>query len=898
MTDPYAIPSSRRESVAPLVAAVRTEVDAWREAGYTGSSVTSRRLLDHWFADAHEIEPGVPFRWYFAQREAIETLIYLHEVAGLRTPGELIGRFATKPTPLEPRPFGRYVIKMATGSGKTKVMSLAITWSYFHALLEADSPMSTTCLVTAPNLIVFERLREDFEHAKIFHSDPLVPPEWRRDFDLQVCLRHDPVPLAAPGVLLLTNVQALYDRPEPAPTNPVDAYLGRRPPKNPTAAEPPLIRLAERGRVLVLDDEAHHVHDEIQSETRKPLRVVQVIQRLHDLSDRGVVAQLDFTATPRDQNGRIFPETVVDYPLGQAIEDDIVKRPVIGELSGGAPEVTSDDAAVRYSQRIGAGVAKWRDFRDKLEPTGRVPLLFVMAEDTHSADQVTRHLETLPDLAGRVLTIHVNMAGKNKGEIKKDDLEQVRKSAREVDQPDSHYRAIVSVLMLREGWDVRNVTVIVPLRPLTAKARILPEQTLGRGLRRMTPPGSGAAESVVVIEHEAFHGLWDTALDDPEYDGVGRANVEDTGPVGKIIAIEPERLAHDISIPLLPRVLSRAGAGLLDLRVEDLPERRLTLPDTLRRDIVDYSGRDLLSGEVVERAQYPFPRADDPAAVLAWFVNELQGSTRLTGQFAVLAPLVQGYVETRLFGGPVDFRDPHVLDALAEPAAREIVLSVLREAIDNVTLRTSAVDAGRVKELFLSATKPFLWSGQVYPAIKSVFSLQPCDNDLETRFCTFLDRCADVNSFAKVSRSTRFSLEYRADGGRLAYYYPDFVVRLVGGDHFLVEMKGLVDIDVPAKDARAARWAVDATVASKSRWIYLRVDEEPFDRHATNLGGFAELVSLVHTLRRERLLASQVRESRRSRAEGFAAIATAREKLRGVTVTDEELDRFREDPRG
>ena len=59
--------------------------------------------------------------------------------------------------------------------------------------------------------------------------------------------------------------------------------------------------------------------------------------------------------------------------------------------------------------------------------------------------------------------------------------------------------------MLREGWDVRNVTTIVPLRPLTAKSKILPEQTLGRGLRRMTPPGEeSVAETVTVVEHKSF----------------------------------------------------------------------------------------------------------------------------------------------------------------------------------------------------------------------------------------------------------------------------------------------------------------------------------------------------------------------------------------------------------
>src|SRR5207244_4907838 len=70
---------------------------------------------------------------------------------------------------------------------------------------------------------------------------------------------------------------------------------------------------------------------------------------------------------------------------------------------------------------------------------------------------------------------------------------------------------IVSVLMLREGWDVRNVTTIVPLRPYSSKANILPEQTLGRGLRRMTPPGE-AAELVSVVEHSAFVSLYKDEL--------------------------------------------------------------------------------------------------------------------------------------------------------------------------------------------------------------------------------------------------------------------------------------------------------------------------------------------------------------------------------------------------
>lgn len=206
MSDPWAVPTHRRDSVAPLVAKVREAVDAWRAGDYPGASPTSKRLLQHWFLDEHQSAAGTPFRWYFAQQEAIETLIFLHEVDRRRTLADLAGAYATEPVAVGPQDFPRYVVKMATGSGKTKVMSLALTWAYFHALRESGSALSSTSLVIAPGLIVYERLLEDFGHAKVWTTDPLVPAEWRHDFDLQVCLRGDPVPLEAPGLLLLTNV--------------------------------------------------------------------------------------------------------------------------------------------------------------------------------------------------------------------------------------------------------------------------------------------------------------------------------------------------------------------------------------------------------------------------------------------------------------------------------------------------------------------------------------------------------------------------------------------------------------------------------------------------------------------------------------------------------------------
>lgn len=893
MSDPYGVPSSRRPSAAPLVDRIRGEVDAWRDGGYAGASETSARLLRHWFHDDHvATDSVVPFRWYFAQRDAIETLVYLHEIARTRRTGDLIARYASLPVAAEGQPYPRYVFKMATGSGKTKVMSLAVVWSYFHALREPDSPMSTTSLVVAPNLIVYERLREDFAAGKIFKSDPLIPPDWARDFDLQIALRGDPVPMGATGVLVLTNVQQLYERESTQEHDPVSTLLGPRP-RTSRPEAPVLEQVAARGRVLVLNDEAHHLHDETNSETGEPLVAIRSLRRLDELADRGISAQLDFSATPKDVQGRLFAETVVDYPLSQAIEDGIVKRPIIGEISGGAPEVVSDDASIRYRQRLQAGIAKWRSHKEAMEPAGHKPLMFVMAENTAAADQIATYLETQADLTGRVLTIHVNVTGRQRGEVRRGELEQAREWARQVDSDDNPYSAIVSVLMLREGWDVRNVTVIVPLRPLTATNQILPEQTLGRGLRRMTPPGSGVDESVVVIEHEAFRRLWDDVLIDPEYQGIERAGVDAAGRPPQVIAVEPDRLEFDIEIPQLPRVLQRQAANLRSLRVSDIQPRQLPLPEDVTTDLIHYVGRDILTGEEVERAVYALERPQDPSAVLAWYVNELQRDARLTGQFAVLAPVVKSYVEERFFDRNVPFDEGRVLAALAEPAVQEMLLAVLKEAVNEATLAASVRVPTDYKAAPLSATKPFLWSGQTVGARKSLFNLQPCDSGLEIRIAQFLDRCADVAAFAKLAREMRFSLEYRAEGGRLAFYYPDFVARSVDDTYWVIEAKGRVDADVPRKDERAARWAVDATIVSGDKWSYMRVDEELFESHEAALADLSSLAAAVHARRRESVRANLRSKSTDSKAKALGLLEQLQSRLGSGTDLDEESRQFR-----
>jgi len=454
-------------------------LDSWVHYNQ-GVTETTSILLNYWFLTDHRVQ-GRKFEYYLAQREAVETLIYLWEVVNARRQKSLLETFAPRRGDLHDRPlrllqhddFARYCVKMATGSGKTKVMALAFAWQYFNAVTGGGEDYATAALLIAPNVIVFERLRTDFGGGRLFKVDPIIPPELKIYWDVEFYLRGDPERARSLGALYLTNVDQLHednslaesDEPEE-----ITALLGPKPPTTPAAVEDFDKRLIARGGpVLVVNDEAHHTHDEDSAWSA-------VIRRLHESVRGGLTAQLDFTATPRYQKGSLFSWTVSDYPLKQAIIDGIVKRPVKG-VTTGIHEISSSVASTRYKAYLTAGVNRWREYRDGLSPLGKKPILFVMMNDTAEADDIADYLQkTYPSEFGgdKLLTIHTNRSG----EIAKGDLDKARQGARDVDLATSPINAIVSVLMLREGWDVQNVTVIVGLRPYTSKANILPEQTI------------------------------------------------------------------------------------------------------------------------------------------------------------------------------------------------------------------------------------------------------------------------------------------------------------------------------------------------------------------------------------------------------------------------------------
>jgi type III restriction enzyme len=604
----------------PLVPELRKHVKAWRDSGYAGATETSRSLLNWWFKTPHLLPQAdgtmAQFEYYFAQRESLETIVYLYDVVQAKDKYDLM-RFAGD-APVTAAMFDeswrRYVVKMATGAGKTKVMSLVLAWSFFHKVYEPDSQLSRNFLVIAPNIIVLDRIYKDFDGLRIFYEDPVLPDNgvdgrnWRDDFQLTLHVQDDVRVTRPVGNIFLTNIHRVYSG-EDIPASPddedtMDYFLGKRPTGATTDSKVDLgMIVRDIEELAVLNDEAHHIHD-------SKLAWFKSIEDIHNRlkqKDAALSLQVDVTATPKHNNGAIFVQTVADYPLVEAISQNVVKHPVLPDAASRAKlaERQSAKYTEKYADYLHLGVLEWRTAYAEHEKLNKKAILFVMTDDTKNCDDVYEFLEsTYPDLKDAVLVIHT----KDNGEISeaasgknKDELEKLRQQANNIDSLESPYKAIVSVLMLKEGWDVRNVTTIVGLRAYTSKSNILPEQTLGRGLRKMYP--GGVEEYVSVVGTDAFMEF----VESIQAEGV----VLERKPMGEgtqpktplVVEIDKENEkkdidALDIEIPVMTPRVYREYKNLGDLDASKLLGTKVpyqTFSEEEQREIVF---KDITTGEV------------------------------------------------------------------------------------------------------------------------------------------------------------------------------------------------------------------------------------------------------------------------------------------------------------
>jgi type III restriction enzyme len=838
----------------PLVSQLRKKVKEWRDSGYVGATDTSKSLLSWWFKTPHLLLQNdgtmTEFQYYFAQREALETIVYLYDVVGVQDKFDLM-RFDSSglvSAGMFDETWRRFVVKMATGSGKTKVLSLVVAWSFYHKLYEPESGLARNFLVITPNIIVLDRIYKDFQGLRIFFEDPVIPDNgvngrnWRDDFQLTLH-RQDEVRITRPtGNIFLTNIHRVYagdDIPaSPDDQDTMEYFLGKRPTGATTDSKVDLgMIVRDVDELVVLNDEAHHIHD-------ARMAWFKSIEDIHNrLKQKGAALslQVDTTATPKHNNGAIFVQTVADYPLVEAISQNVVKHPVLPDAASRAKltERQSAKYTEKYSDYIHLGVIEWRKAYAEHEKLGKKSILFVMTDDTRNCDDVAEYLEgNYPDLKDAVLVIHT----KRNGEISesrtgkaKEELEKLRKQANEIDSLESPYKAIISVMVLKEGWDVRNVTTIVGLRPYAAPSNILPEQTLGRGLRKMYP--GGVEEYVSVVGTDAFMEF----VESIQAEGV----VLDRKPMGEgtqaktplVVEIDTENVkkdieALDIEIPVLTPRVYREYRNLSNLDVSALAHERVPYQQFSEKEQREIVFKDITTGDVTHTTILDTAGVADYRSVIGYFAQTIMRDLRLVSGYDVLYSKVKVFVQEELFNCSVELESPNTLRNLSELAATKTLIETFKKAINALTIQDKG-DAEIRDTIKLRQTRPFVVKDQSYLIPKkSVFNRIIGDSHFELLFARFLEDCDDVVSYAKNYLAVHFKLDYVNADGDISNYYPDFFVRLSDKRVFIVETKGREDLDVPLKMQRLRLWCEDVNrVQTEVEYDFVYVDQEGFEKY-------------------------------------------------------------------
>jgi type III restriction enzyme len=853
---------------------LRDEVRAWRGAGYPGTAIVSRRLLEWWF-ERNEERTAVGRRFFFCQQEAIEAVIYLYEVQSRhRMPetGDLL----------------RYALKLATGTGKTVVMALIITWATLHKRKVSGSSLAENFLVLVPNLTVRNRVEgvprgDGLDPAgdnNLYNNFDIVPPEYQDEFHPKVLVRNwQGVPLEAKrddwiGEEVLEEGRFIPQS--------VLRAMQRRARQDPNA---PIRRLLGGWReVIVINDEAHHVYGEKRmrkNEEPEYIKWSKILERISKAVRVSLV--LDLSATPwygagsPKPEGTLFEWLVSDFSVYDAFESGLVKvvrlpdpdehGHVYLDLWDLVRAAKTKDEYLRACKGAIASIySSWRkdydDWASTFEAlrTGPSPVLLCVADNAQRASWLFEHLTRDYDLLRnpddddrkRWVTIAVDSKVFDADKGNEAVLREIVNTVGSTGKAGERVRAIVSVNMLSEGWDVKSVTHILGLRAFGSP--LLTEQIIGRGLRRTSydilnqplaerPEGSDETVDAFGIPFVGFP--------------VEKRKRARTGQWGqKPVWIEPDIKKGKFRI-LIPNVRSWAVGvteRLADLiRVAELPEMRLNPRETPSavhvRPVVGGSPEAIMTLEEFRREWPTLKTAFLIAEELFEATNP--GSAAELGigpTFDELLDVSRQYLAGRVTSLTVD-RDSSEIRDVGIYFWRRQVLDVLENAIRSAGTGgvTPVPILGNPEWLDSGLLRRFQWTGIVGEGKRSHTSKVPCHTDLEKRFADFLDTASDVIRYFKNERFG-FSITYY-EGNRPRQYYPDFIIaaREDGTEIMVVaETKGEIRPNTALKSAATRIWCAKMSATAYGIWRYLFIPQRQLELAlAMGVESLAELAEVV-----------------------------------------------------
>lgn len=894
-------------------------------------------LLRYWFNSAFCDTRYINF--HKGQKQAILNAIYCHEVLkadsilsmyqqasqDLLTPdffNYIAGDKFQHP---------KYCVKMATGTGKTFVLNALLIWQYLNAKfkeLESEVKFTKNFLLVAPGLIVYERLLDaflgkeqedgtrDFDTSDIKRNENLFIPERYRQsifgFIQNNVVKKEEIgkKITGDGLIAITNWHLLAgveeeEEIEVSPLNDPSRVIKDLLPITPgTTAGHDLNTIDSRflkggeleylqslENICVFNDEAHHIHENKQNGIVSEVEWQKSLNFISENKGRNFI-QIDFSATPYDVTGsgqkrtkHYFPHIIVDFALKEAIRDGLVKTIAIDKRKEIATLENEDldfkairdgknviDLSEGQRLMLRAGLSKLRILEEEFtkEAENKYPKMLIICEDTKVSPLVCEFLKSEGLTDDDIMQIDSD----KKGSIKETEWKEVKQRLFNVDKH-STPKVIVSVLMLREGFDVSNVCVIVPLR--SSQAPILLEQVIGRGLRLMwrekdyqdikaenrhkmfveKQSPSNYLDILSIIEHPAFIQFYDdleNGMIVEEKEMPTKENV-----LGDIITVGLKENYQDYDF-YIPTIVSDKEEVLKlgELKTDSFNKLPWTL-EQLKGMAKNYGDESFYSEEMTVKTRFGDYRvssqlfnAQSYNEFLARMLDAITNNIARVGGHSsyptmqvnqvALIEVIDNYIRTKLFGEPFNPNESNNWRVLMiakvgilEHIMKEVSQSVYDmqnniEVTDATVIKTSfsQISSLKMRENFTLDIRKSIYEKTAFPSNKGEF---------EKDFMLFADRDVEVERFLKINENyhTFAHLKYIRTDGLLSSYYPDFIVMIKDSIYF-IETKAQKDIDnanVKQKQKSALDWCkkvneLPSCERMNAFWNYSLLDDTTF----------------------------------------------------------------------
>lgn len=850
--------NTKRTEVLDLVNIIRARVDAWREAGWPGVTIVTRKLLEHW----HDREARQhPF--YFCQLEAIETLIWWVEGAEAFKQGIAI--------PGDGGTWERLCNKMATGAGKTTVMAMIITWQVLNALTypKRNKDFSRAVFIVAPGLTVKERLQV------------LLPSEGSYYDEFNLCPSEALRQRLNQAEVLIENWHTLM------PLKEVDRSVVKKGRESDEAYTRRVLgKLAAHKDIIVINDEAHHAYrkppevkisrklaEEQGIDLDEATRWIEGLDRIN--KTRRIQRCFDLSATPFAPTGKKSTETALfdwiisDFGLNDAIEAGLVKTPRVVVRDDALPDAKTlrsklyhlyrDPSVSEDLNRTKAEPhealpklvqdaytllgADWRETQRQWLDAGHhsPPVMLTVCNRTETAARVEHYFNQgdshWPELHAPNRTLRVDSKVLDKAEIgeaagsDKDYEKRLQAIVQAADLPETRKQKfagmkkeellreivdhvgkrgaagqdlqnVISVAMLSEGWDAKNVTHIMGLRAFTSQ--LLCEQVVGRGLRRVSYDTD--EDGLFLPEYVNVFGVPLTISET----GEGGEPPPPPRPTTQIEVI-PDRANLEIRWPNV-------------LRVETVVKPQLTVA----WDTVPALGLDPASTPINAELAPALGGATDMSKVTTIDLEQLPDGFRL--QRLIFQAARKGFSELKhSFSGTEEylaaqlvriverFLGSSLLDVTSlfhsDPLRRRILIALnIDLVVQHVMRHVKEQNTERLTPVFdeenpigsTSQMRTWYTSKPCFPAIKSHISHLVGDSAWEGYAANVFESSAEVIAYAKNDH-LGFQIQYMWGGSRRRYI-PDFIVRLAGGKMLALEIKGTDSPQNQAKRDALGEW--------------------------------------------------------------------------------------------